>query len=66
MRGVPSIRELRRRPTAPVPAEVEALASPLVSGPIRQRLAGRAAALENIAERHARTRNTLGDGDARR
>lgn len=25
MRGVPSIRELRRRPTAPVPAEVEAL-----------------------------------------
>jgi hypothetical protein len=29
-------------------------------------LAGRAAALEKIAERHARTRITQGDDDARR
>ena len=41
-------------------------ASPLLPGPIRQRLAGRAAALEKIAERHARTRITPGDDDARR
>ena len=41
-------------------------ASPLLPGPIRQRLAGRAAALEKIAERHARTRITSGDDDARR
>lgn len=41
-------------------------ASPLLPGPIRQRLAGRAAALEKIAERHARTRITPGGDDARR
>jgi hypothetical protein len=41
-------------------------ASPVLPGPIRQRLAGRAAALEKIAERHARTRITPGDDDARR
>ena len=41
-------------------------ASPLLPGPIRQRLASRAAALEKIAERHARPRITLGDDDARR
>ena len=35
-------------------------ASPLLPGPIRQRLAGRAAALEKIAERHVRTRITPG------
>jgi hypothetical protein len=35
-------------------------ASPLLPGPIRQRLDGRAAALEKIAERHARTRITPG------
>jgi hypothetical protein len=40
-------------------------ASPLLPGPIRQRLAGRAASLEKIAERHARTRITPGDDDAR-
>jgi hypothetical protein len=40
--------------------------SPLLPGPIRQRLADRAAALEKIAERHARTRITPGDDDARR
>ena len=40
-------------------------ASPLLPGPIRQRLASRAAALEKIAERHARTRITPGDDDAR-
>lgn len=41
-------------------------ASPLLPGPIRQRLADRAAVLEKIAERHARTRITPGDDDARR
>jgi hypothetical protein len=41
-------------------------ASPLLPGPIRQRLAGRAAALEKVAERHARTRITSGGDDARR
>lgn len=41
-------------------------ASPLLPGPIRQRLASRALALEKIAERHARTRITPGDDDARR
>jgi hypothetical protein len=41
-------------------------ASPLLPGPIRQRLAGRAIALEKIAERHARTRIAPGDDDARR
>jgi hypothetical protein len=41
-------------------------ASPLPPGPIRQRLAGRAIALEKIAERHARTRIAPGDDDARR
>jgi hypothetical protein len=41
-------------------------ASPLLPGPIRQRLVGRTAALEKIAERHARTRITPGDDDARR
>lgn len=41
-------------------------ASPLLPGPIRQRLAGRAAALEKVAERHARTRITPGGDDARR
>jgi integrase len=41
-------------------------ASPFLPGPIRQRLAGRAAALDKIAERHARTRITPGDDDARR
>jgi len=41
-------------------------ASPLLPGPIRQRLAGRAAALDKIAERHARTRITPGGDDARR
>ena len=41
-------------------------ASPLLPGPIRQRLAARAAALEKIAGRHARTRITPGDTDARR
>jgi len=41
-------------------------ASPLLPGPIRQRLAGRAAALGKVAERHARTRITSGGDDARR
>ena len=41
-------------------------AGPLLPGPIRQRLTGRAAALEKIAERHARTRITPGGDDARR
>jgi hypothetical protein len=41
-------------------------ASRLLPGPIRQRLAGRAATLEKIAERHARTRIIPGDDDARR
>jgi len=41
-------------------------ASPLLPGPIRQRLAGCAAALEKIADRHARTRITPGGDDARR
>jgi hypothetical protein len=40
--------------------------SPLLPDPIRQCLTGRAAALEKIAERHARTRITLGGDDARR
>jgi hypothetical protein len=39
-------------------------ASPLVPVPIRQRLAQRAAVLERIAERHARTRVTIDAGDA--
>jgi hypothetical protein len=34
-------------------------------GPIRQRLASRATVLEKIAKRHARSRITLGDDDAR-
>ena len=41
-------------------------ASPLLPGPIRQRLAGQAAVLAKIAERHARTRITPGGDDARR
>jgi hypothetical protein len=41
-------------------------ASPLLPRPIRQRFAGRAAALEKIAERHARTRITPGGDNARR
>ena len=42
-------------------------ASPILPGPIRQRLADRAAALEKIAERHARTRiTTPGDDNGRR
>jgi hypothetical protein len=41
-------------------------ASPLLPGPIRERLASRAAGLEKIAERHARTRITPGGDDARR
>jgi hypothetical protein len=41
-------------------------ASPLLPGPSRQRLASRAAALEKIAERHARTCITPGQDDARR
>jgi hypothetical protein len=41
-------------------------ASPLLPGPIRQRLVSRAAALEKIAEGHARTRITPGGDDARR
>ena len=40
-------------------------ASPLLPGPIRQRLVGRAAALEKITERHARTRITSGGDHAR-
>jgi hypothetical protein len=38
-------------------------ASPLLPGPIRQRLASRAAALDKIAERHARTHITPGGDD---
>ena len=41
-------------------------ASPLLPGPIRERLASRAAALEKIAERHTRTRITPEADDARR
>jgi integrase len=40
-------------------------ASPLAPEPIRQRLTQRAAALEQIAERHARTRVTTRSDDAR-
>jgi hypothetical protein len=41
-------------------------ASPLAPSPIRQRLAQRAATLDEIAERHARTRIIPGADDGRR
>jgi hypothetical protein len=44
MRGVPGIRELRRGPTAPVPAEVEALTAGYEGGGPAVGLAGRGSA----------------------